>query len=75
MRGTWRQPHTSRRLEPGETARYAFALSWADSYDAVRSVLQKGGGVDVRVAPGMVVPRDLEARIMLHMQHEVVLAV
>jgi hypothetical protein len=71
-RGTWRQPHTSRLLQPGEEARYAFNFFWADSYDAVRAVLRRQGGVDVHVAPGMVVPRDLPAHFALLMQHKVV---
>jgi len=70
-RGTWRQPHTSRVLKPGEKARYAFLLLWADSYDAVREALVRNGGVDVHVAPGMVVPRDLEARFALRTRHKV----
>lgn len=52
LRGTWRQPHASRWLKPGEEARYTFGLHWADSYDAVRAVLRQHGGVDVQVAPG-----------------------
>lgn len=68
--GSWRQPRTSRMLKPGEEAANGFALRWADSYDGVRRLLREQGGVDVQVVPGMVVPRDLEARLVLHMQHE-----
>jgi len=70
-RGTWRQPQTRRLLQPGEEARYAFQLQWGDSYDAVREVLYRNGGVDVEVAPGMVVPRDLEARLALGTRHKI----
>ena len=70
-RGTWRQPHTSRRLKPGEEACYAFGFHWTDSYDAVRAVLRQHGGVDVQVAPGLVVPRDLQAQFVLQSEHNV----
>ncbi len=67
--GAWRQARTSRILPPGEAARYAFAFRWADSYAGVRELLFQHGGVDVQVAPGMVVPRDLEARLALRTRH------
>jgi len=70
-KGSWRQEHTCRVLKPGETARYAFSLHWADSYEGVRRVLRENGGVDVQVAPGMVVPRDLEARFVLQTRHRI----
>ncbi|MDQ1257392.1 MAG: hypothetical protein QG656_1996 [Candidatus Hydrogenedentes bacterium] len=70
-RGTWRQPRTSRTLAPGEEARYAFAFRWADSYDSVRELLRQHGGVDVYVVPGMVIPRDLDARFALRTIHPI----
>ena len=70
-RGTWRQPQTGRMLESNEETRYAFAFYWADSYDAVRKLLRQHGGVDVQVAPGMVVPRDQEVRLALGTQHKI----
>jgi len=70
-RGSWRQPLTSKTLQPNEEARYAFALYWADSYDAVRAVLRQHGGVDVQVAPGMVVPRAQEIRLALGTRHKI----
>jgi len=65
-RGNWRQPHTSRLLHSGEACTNHFAFRWADSYQDVRESLYRNGGVDVHVAPGMVVPRDLTARVALH---------
>lgn len=70
-RGTWRQLQTGRTLQPGEKVCYAFSFRWADSYQGVRDVLYRHGGVDVQVAPGMVVPRDLEARLALRTRHEI----
>jgi hypothetical protein len=65
QRGTWRQPRTSRFLRPGEASASRFAFRWADSYEDVRELLCQYGGVDVQVAPGMVVPRDLTALLAL----------
>jgi len=71
LRGTWRQPRTSRMLKPGEEVTYGFALRFTNSYAGVRELLYQNGGVDVHVAPGMVVPRDLETRVALRTQHRI----
>jgi hypothetical protein len=65
QRGTWRQPRTSRLLPPGEAFASRFAFRWAESGEGVRELLCRNGGVDVQVAPGMVVPRDLTALLAL----------
>jgi len=70
-RGTWRQHRTSRVLQAGEEACYAFTFRLADSYEGVRRLLRQNGGVDIQVVPGMVVPRDLGARFMLRTVHEI----
>lgn len=70
-RGTWRQFQTGRRLQPGEKVDYAFSFHWPDSYQAVRDLLYHNGGVDVQVAPGMVIPRNLEARFALRTRHKI----
>lgn len=70
-RGTWRQPLTSRVLAPGQAYTCHFAFRWADSYEGVRDALFEQGGVDVAVAPGMVIPRDLAARLALRTRHPV----
>ena len=64
-RGTWRLPRTSRVLNPGEARLIQFVLRWADSYEGVRELLFRNGGIDVHVAPGMVIPRDLTVRLAL----------
>ena len=69
--GTWRQSPTSRLLQPNEVVRYAFQFVWADSYQAVRDLLHQRGGLNVQVAPGMVLPRDLSAHFALQTQHQV----
>lgn len=70
-RGTWRQPRTSRLLAPGAEARYAFDFHWADDYEGVRDVLFRSGGIDVYVAPGMVIPQDLEAHFALRTKRRI----
>jgi len=70
-RGTWRQPHTSVILAPGETVRYGFRFRWAEDYDGVRQVLFEEGLFDVRVVPGMTVPQDTEALVSLRTRHAV----
>jgi hypothetical protein len=70
--GTWRQPRTSRVLQPGETAVYSFTFRWADRYEEVRELLFQQDGIDLHVAPGMVVPRDLNAVIALRTTQEIV---
>lgn len=70
-RGTWRQSRTSRVLQPGEAFTNRFTFHWADSYDGVREVLYRNGGVDVNVVPGMVVPRDLAALVALRTRQRI----
>jgi len=64
-KGSWRLPHTSRMLGPGETAEYGFAFDWSKDYSAVRDLLAKRGKLDVQVVPGMTVPSDLFAQVAL----------
>lgn len=71
-RGSWRQPHTGRTLRGGEEATYGFAFRWAGSYQDVRALLRDHGGMDVHVAPGMVVPRDLTAMVALRSQRRII---
>jgi hypothetical protein len=70
-RGTWRQPRTGRMLRAGEAVTNRLAFRWAASYDGVRDSLYQHGGVDVTVAPGMVMPRDLSVMLALRTQHPI----
>jgi len=63
--GTWRWPRTSRVLAPGQSCTYRLAFRWASTYQEVRDLLARHGGVDVHVLPGAVVPRDLPAQVAL----------
>ncbi|MCF7974456.1 MAG: hypothetical protein K9N55_11615, partial [Phycisphaerae bacterium] len=70
--GTWRQAHTSRRLEPTETASYTFEFRWADDLAGVRDALVSSGGFDIHVVSGMVVPTDLDARFAIRTHNRMV---
>ncbi len=64
-RGTWRQPHTSKILAPGEAVTYGFKFRWADDYQGVRDVLYEEGQFDIQVIPGMTVPTDLDVQLAI----------
>jgi hypothetical protein len=69
-RGTWRQAHTALDLapagRPGSRASYGFRMQWVNSYEELREMLFQAGLFDIRVAPGMTVPENLNARFSLH---------
>ncbi|OXU15737.1 DUF5695 domain-containing protein [Sedimentisphaera salicampi] len=69
--GTWRQKHTSLNIKPGQKASYAFNYRWADDYQGVRDVLYENGGIDVRIAPGMVVPENLFVKVALRTKNKI----
>lgn len=70
QRGTWRQPHTYGNLSPageeGDEIIHRFRIQWAESYDELRELVYQNRLIDIRVVPGMTVPRDLNARFSLH---------
>jgi hypothetical protein len=71
LRGTWRQPHTSRTLAPGQMVRYGFVLQAAPDLAGVRNVLYANGGFDVAIAPGMVLPRGIDALVALRTRNRI----
>ncbi len=62
-RGTWRQKHTKCTLAPGERRTYGFRFLWADGYEAIRALLYQNDLFDIRVAPGMVIPHNLDVHL------------
>jgi len=64
-RGSWRQKRTSLVLGPGERKTYRFAFTAAETVNQLRASIVREGGIDVRVAPGMVVPRGVPVRLAL----------
>jgi hypothetical protein len=63
--GTWRQAHTDLSLKAGENRRYGFRFEFAADHDGIRELLFKNGLFDIRVVPGMTLPRDLSAKFSL----------
>lgn len=70
---TWRQPVSKRTLNAGETASYGFTFVWADGYGGVRNALYNHGMLDIRLAPGMTMPRERPVRVAIRSQHKDVL--
>ncbi|MFB6318168.1 DUF5695 domain-containing protein [Saccharicrinis sp. FJH54] len=71
LRGTWRQNHTSRLLEPNQEISYGFKFRWAGSYDGIRQILVDEDMINVEVMPGMTVPTDLDVRLALQ-THQII---
>ncbi|HEX2457343.1 MAG TPA: DUF5695 domain-containing protein [Vicinamibacterales bacterium] len=73
--GTWRLPTTNLELAPkgaaGSTATYRFRFQWVKDVAGVRDALFKEGKFDTVVAPGMVVPTDLDALISLRTKNRI----
>lgn len=67
--GSWRQPLTSKVLSPGgqvgSDVTYQFAFHWETSYADIREELVRTGLLDIDVAPGMVIPTDLDGHFSL----------
>ena len=73
--GNWRQPRTgytlSPKFTPGDELTYIFKFRWANGYDGVRDVLYEEGLLDVNVAPGMTVPKGLDALVSIRSRNPI----
>ena len=60
-RGSWRNEHTYGNLspagEPGDRMEFTFTFSDAETYDEMRETIYDEGLLDIRVLPGMTIPR------------------
>lgn len=61
----WRQPTDTLVLRAGEERQYGFRFQWVAGYAEARAAIAAAGLIDVEVAPGMTVPRDLHVDIAL----------
>lgn len=68
--GEWRQPTTSRILEAGEECEYIFDFLWVGSYDEAREELVKKGKIDIKVVPGLTVPRDQMVKLRVRHRYD-----
>jgi hypothetical protein len=73
--GNWRYDHSSLLLDPkggkNDQIEYGFKIQWAFSYDEIRDILVENGLLDIRIIPGMSLPRDLEAKISIRSNQKI----
>ena len=65
VRKPWYNGHRELALAPGESKTFSFAICRAKSFPDVHERIYELGGVDTKVLPGMVLPRDGRANILL----------
>lgn len=63
VKGNWRWPHTTKILGPHESVTLHFSLTSTDKYEDLRDLMVRTGLVDIRTAPGYVVPTDQTVRM------------
>ena len=61
----WHNGHRSLKLEGGERRTFSFAICRAESYKDIDEKLYMYGNVAVKVAPGMVIPKNATGRLLL----------
>lgn len=66
--GSWRIPHTTRVLTPGEKVNYSFLLTSVSRYEDIRNAIYTNGLLDVRTAPGYTIPSDLSVRVAIRLK-------
>jgi hypothetical protein len=67
----WNQTISSLELVPGQTFKGGFQFRWARDYAHMRELLYEHGGFDIRVVPGMSVPRNLPIRVAIRTKHSI----
>ena len=67
----WNQAITKLVLKPGQSFKGGFQFRWAKDYNHMRDLLYESGGFDIRVIPGMTVPRNLPVRVAIRTQHPI----
>ncbi len=65
----WNQTISSLTLKPGETFKGGFQFRWANNHRHLRDLLYANNGFDVRVVPGMTVPRNLKVKVAIRTKH------
>lgn len=68
--GRWRLPVSHAKLKPGEQQEYGCDFQWAGSYEEARQLLVAHGKIDIQVVPGLTVPQDQKARLLLKSRYE-----
>ncbi len=65
----WNQAISGLTLKPGETFKGGFQFRWAKNHTQLRDLLYANNGFDIRVVPGMTVPRNLKVRFAIRTKH------
>lgn len=69
--GKWNQTISSLTLKPGETFKAGFQFRWANNHRHLRDLLYANNGFDIRVVPGMTVPRNLKVKVAIRTKHSI----
>ena len=73
--GNWRQPQTSHILSPRFSRNgrltYAFKFRWAADHQGIKDILYEEGLLDINVAPGMTIPRGLDALVAIRTKSKI----
>lgn len=69
--GSWRQQHTSLRLNSGETLRWSFTLHRVHSYEEIRDRRFECGHPDIEIVPGMTIPTDLHVDMAVRLNAQI----
>lgn len=67
----WNRSVTSLTLKPGQRITHGFHFRWAKDYAAMRNILFEEGGFDIRVAPGMTIPRNLTTKLGIRSKEKI----
>jgi len=58
-------------LAPGESVGYQFKFAWADSFADIGKLTYENGQVDIEVLPGLVVPINSKATVLLRSKKQI----
>jgi hypothetical protein len=68
---TWRFPSTSQLIKKNKKKSYSFKFQLASDFENVRDLIYEEGLIDVRVAPGMTLPTDLQSTFALRSKSKI----
>lgn len=68
--GRWRLPVSHTELKPGEQQQYGCDFLWTGSYEEARQLLVENGKIDIKAVPGLTIPQDQKARLLLKSRYE-----
>lgn len=63
--------NTSFTISSGKSITVSFKMKFADDLDSIGDVLYEMGSIDIKSLPGMVIPTDQEASLILNSKHDI----